>query len=72
MDYMECVKKTVKHILMECTGLTLQREQLYPAVGSHGTTSVTLKSLLNPIENQPETIKAVLDFMTATGLFLWK
>ena len=65
-------QQTVKHILMECTGLTRQREHLYAAVESLGTTPVTLKSLLNPIENQPGTIKAVLDFITATGLFLWK
>ena len=65
-------QQTVKHILMECTGLTRQREHLYAAVESLGTTPVTLKSLLNPIENQPGTIKTVLDFITATGLFLWK
>jgi hypothetical protein len=44
---------------MECTGLTLQREQLYTALDCLGTTPVTLKSLLNPIENQPGTIKDV-------------
>ena len=65
-------QQTVKHILMECTGLTRQREHLYAAVESLGTSPVTLKSLLNPIENQPGTIKTVLDFITATGLFLWK
>ena len=60
----ECGKnQTVEHVLMECAGLALERERLYAAVG---TTPVTLRSLLGPIEDQRGIVKAVLEFIAAT------
>ena len=60
--------QTVKHVLMECRRFTEERKTLYAAVAREPTSTVSLKSLLNPVEDQARAVKAVLDFIAATGL----
>ena len=68
-----CVKQqTVKHIFMECSRYKQERKMLYATVLNLGAKSISMKSLLNPTKNQARTVKAVLEFIAATGLPLWK
>ena len=60
-------KQTVEHVLMECSRFTDARERMFAEVASEPS-SVTLKGLLNPRENQVRTVKAVLEFVAASGL----
>ena len=61
--------QTVEHILMDCSRFAEDRRRMAAVVASDPTnSSVSLKSLLNPKENQAKTVKAVLDFIAATGL----
>ena len=55
---------------MECSQYTEERKRMYEAVADQPTSDVTLKSLLNPTEDQPRAVKAVLEFIAATGLRL--
>ena len=54
---------------MDCSRFAEDRRRMVAIVASDPTnSSVSLKSLLNPKENQAKTVKAVLDFIAATGL----
>ena len=61
-------EQTVKHVLMECTRFAEERKTMFAAVASEPAREITLKGLLNPTENQPRAVKAVLEFIAATGL----
>lgn len=67
----ECKKQqTVRLVLMECSQYTEERKRMYGAVADQPTSVVSLKSLLNPTEDQPRAVKAVLEFIAATRLYL--
>lgn len=55
-----------KHLLMEC----ILNGRKSKAICCIITKTVAVKSLLNPTENQSKTVKAVLEFIAATGLDL--